>query len=452
MDLATGTSTYQSRSEQQADWSFGSRALFRLVAAFTLLALTLNYSPWSVIPVVGRYMSDAVAKPLQAIAGWLISHVFHVAGIAATQHSTDSRDTAFDWVSMLTVLVLSAVVAIVWSVLDRKKRSLSTQATWLRHITRLMLIFVMVRYGIFKIFPMQMSRPSLGVLNEPVGQSSPMSLLWTLIGLSPAYQILSGVFEALCAVLLCFEKTALPGTLLGIVVMSNVVLFNFCFDVPVKLGALLILFGFIVLLWQDVPTLYSFFSRRGIRLHTRWRPVFKTARLKRLAYGVELFYVMCVIYVLVPPAYTSERREAAHLRSPSSLAGQWHVESATKREGSETVDAPVLTAELLPLTDLYLEPDGRAMARSSDGRLWRSTADIDEAGSSLSLYSYYFDGERFQATYHYSYKDSQHLLLVPVGKDSASESTLILERVALPESYPLLHPHFHWVEEWALER
>jgi hypothetical protein len=439
--------------QQQPAGSFGSRLSFRAIATFTFLALTLNYSPWDVIPIIGSYIDDAVRKPLVSISGWLISHVFHIAGLAATQHPTDSRDTAFDWVSIITVLIVSLIAALIWSALDRRRRSLGAQVTWLRHITRLILIFVMVRYGIFKIFPMQMSRPSLGVLNEPVGQSSPMSLLWTLIGSSPPYQILSGVIETLCAILLLFEPTALLGTLLGIVVMSNVLLFNFCFDIPVKLGAFLILFGFLVLLGQDLPILYRFFCKRSLsHLHTSWRPSFGTSRMKGVMYGVELFYVVCVIYALVPPAYTLERQEMEHLRSPSSLTGEWRVDSATKRVGTQTEDAPVLTAELVPMTELYLEPDGRAMARSSDGRLWRSAAIIDGTRSTLSLYSYYFDGERFQAAYKYTLPDAQHLRLEPIGKGSASESTLTLTRVPLPANYPLLQSRFHWVEEWALER
>ena len=42
------------------------------------------------------------------------------------------------------------------------------------------------------------------------------------------------------------------------------------------------------------------------------------------------------------------------------------------------VDMPFLTAEGAPLTALYLEPDGRVMARSSDGRLWRSSVQVGQ--------------------------------------------------------------------------
>ena len=75
-----------------------------------------------------------------------------------------------------------------------------------------------------KIFPLQMSPPSLAVLNEPVGNTSPMTLLWTMIGLHPGYEMLAGWFEATAASLLIFRRTALLGALLTVVIMSNVLL------------------------------------------------------------------------------------------------------------------------------------------------------------------------------------------------------------------------------------
>ena len=104
------------------------------------------------------------------------------------------------------------------------------------------------------------------------------------------------------------------------------------------------------------------------------------------------------------------------------------------------------------MTALYLEPDGRAMARSSDGRLWRSSARINPVQQTLSLSSGYFEGTHFQAKYAYAQPDPDHLVLTPAGENKTDECTLRLTRVNLPRSYPLLDAHFHWVQEWAVER
>jgi hypothetical protein len=145
-------------------------------------------------------------------------------------------------------------------------------------------------------------------------------------------------------------------------------------------------------------------------------------------------------------------QESANRHSPSPLAGEWRVDSATMIESGQTVDAPVLTAEGVPMTALFLEPDGRVMARSADGRLWRAGATINTSRHSLDLYSGYFDGTRFNVNYTYSQFDNDHLKLTPLGDHKQAGSTLLLTRVPLPSTYPLLQAHFKWVQEWAVER
>lgn len=206
------------------EWSRSKLIGFRFVFVFSLLAIAETYEPWSVVPYVGRFLSTVLDDVLTKIATAAAIHLFHVSGIAATSHATDSRDTALSWVTMLLIAATSAVATAIWSVVDRRRRNHVTAAVWLRYLVRIALIFIMLRYGIFKVFPLQMSRPSLGVLNEPSGQSSPMTLLWTLIGLKPSRQIASGLMETACELLLVFRRTALIGTLVGIVVMANVAL------------------------------------------------------------------------------------------------------------------------------------------------------------------------------------------------------------------------------------
>jgi hypothetical protein len=46
-----------------------------------------------------------------------------------------------------------------------RRQNLENAAVWMCYVVRIALVFVMLRYAIFKIFPLQMSYPSLGVLN-----------------------------------------------------------------------------------------------------------------------------------------------------------------------------------------------------------------------------------------------------------------------------------------------
>ncbi len=434
-------------------WSFGGLFSFRFTAVFLLLSVLVVFEPFVVLPWLGPKLAGWMFQPSYAAPQWIAQHVLHLTGAAAQPHSTDSRDTAFDWIQMGLITVLSLCAAIVWSALDRNRKHYQTAAAWLRFLLRLFLFIIMLRYGLMKVFPLQMSRPSLAVLNEPLGSSSPMTLLWTLIGLHPAYQILCGAIETLCAVLLFFRRTALLGALLTAFVMSNVLLYNLFFDVPVKLGAGLILLVTLAIIAPDLPALYVIFWRREPSALTAiWIPPHSRRSFKTATRVVEWAALLLALYYFIPSSYQEAKTERENVLHPSPVAGEWRVDSVLRDVNGKAVSTPILTAEGVPMTALFLEPDGRAMARSQDGRLWRAGADIDIRKHTLDLYSGYFEGTRFQGSYVLRQPDPDHLILTPTSGEAKTYGTISLTRVPLPASYPLLERRFHWVNEWALER
>ena len=311
----------------------------------------------------------------------------------------------------------------------------------------------MLRYGIFKVFPLQMSPPSLAVLNEPVGASSPMTLFWTLFGLRPGYQILCGAIEVTAALLLFFRRTALLGALLSAFVMSNVLLFNLFFDVPVKLGAAVMLLMTVAVIAPDLPSLLQFFwLHREARAAGVWRPPLKRQRARVALRVVEVVFLALILVQMVPFSYRTARQQRDAALHPSPLTGEWRIDAATGMVNGRKVSLPPLTGEGVPLTALFLEPNGQAMARSSDGRLWRANAEIDTRAKTVALGSFYFEGERFAGEYAMAQPDAEHLVLTPTGDGARERGTLEMTRVPLPAQYPLLERRFHWVNEWALER
>ena len=61
-------------------------------------------------------------------------------------------------------------------------------------------------YGFAKIFPNQFPHPTLERLVEPIGEMSPMGLLWTVHGLLRRVQLLHGHGRSDWRVLLCFRR------------------------------------------------------------------------------------------------------------------------------------------------------------------------------------------------------------------------------------------------------
>jgi len=227
-----------------AAWTRLSRVLFRF--AFTYLLIYAfgcdNQSLFSLIAFgAGDWLSFHFALVWIKPAEWLAGPVFGVTGVGAHFHDSGSGDTAINWIAVGLMILTAVIVAVLWSILDRRRLEYRTVAAWLRFLLRLTLAFSLLGYGFDKFFPLQMPPPLLPVLKEPLGQSSPMTLLWTALGLNPTYESICGIAEITAALLLLFRRTALAGGLLAGFVMCNVLLYNLFFDLLVEIGCAKIL-------------------------------------------------------------------------------------------------------------------------------------------------------------------------------------------------------------------
>jgi hypothetical protein len=435
-----------------AAWTPLGRILFRF--AFTYLLIYAfgcdNGTLFSLIPFGGGdWLSAHFAllwtKPAERLAG----PFFGVTGVGAHAHITGSGDTAINWIAAGLMLLTALIVSVVWSILGRQRSQYRTLAAWLRFLLRLTLVFTLLGYGFDKFFPLQMPPPLLAVLNEPLGQSSPMTLLWTTLGLNPLYESICGVAEISAALLLLFRRTALAGGLLAGFVMCNVLLYNVFFDVPVKLySAHLLLFSIAVVV-PDLQALFNFFWKHkpaapsGVWVPPASRRPFRIATL-----AVECILLALFVCFHIPPLYGAMVAHRASVLHPSPYTGEWHIDSAIHSVNGVTVSQPLFTGDGQPATELFLEPNGSAEVRSSDGALWRTSVAINAAKHTVAISSYAYRG----GDYTFSQPDASHLILVPSGKDAPARGTIYLTRILLPASYPLLTRHRHWVNEWGLER
>ncbi|MES2393527.1 MAG: hypothetical protein V4555_17960 [Acidobacteriota bacterium] len=428
-----------------AHWHPATRLAFRFAFCYTLIyALGCgNATLWEAIPFhIGEKLEDWTSKPFFLAGQWLANHWFHLQGVGARLHDTGSGDTAINWIAVGIMLVLAIVVTAIWAVLDRKRTHYTRLFAWMRFILRLSLSWAMFNYGLAKVFPLQMHPPSLAVLNEPLGNSSPMTLLWTLIGLNPLYEMICGATEVAAGLLLLFRRTALLGSLFCAFVVSNVVLYNYFFDVPVRLYATHLLLLSVVLVAPDMHSLYNYFIR-----HRPSAPSADRYPFSRRLRITQLVCSLLVLLVVILSACTDLRkgyaRQLANERHPSVFTGQWHIDSATLNGQPK----PYTTGEGLPATDFFLDPSGAAMTRASDA-LWRGGYHADDKKHTLGIGSVGHGG----VTYAVTQPDPNHVTLTPTGDDAKTEPTLQLTRVPLPSHYPLEDRGFHWINEWGLER
>jgi hypothetical protein len=166
------------------------------------------------------------ARALLGIQGELVSAI-----------GNGSGDTTYSYVQAFLTLGLALAAALVWSLVDRRATDHPYLKDLLRSGLRYYLAIYMTSYGLAKLGSLsnQFSEPGLWRLAKTYGESSPMGLLWTFMGSSRAFTHFAGAMELLGALLLVWRRTALLGALVSVGVMLNVMLMNFCYDVPVKL-------------------------------------------------------------------------------------------------------------------------------------------------------------------------------------------------------------------------
>lgn len=425
-------------------WTFGTRLAFRFAFCyFILYALCCgNTTIWqALLPVIGVYLASWLHWPFIHAALWLGQHVFHLTGVAATLHGGGSNDRAIDWIALGVMFVMAIVATLAWTALDRHRKAYPTLFGWFRFIIRLALGVALFGYGMYKVFPIQMPPPSLAVLNEPLGNTSPMTLLWTLIGVNPGYEMVCGAAEVIAGLLILFRRTALLGALVTAFITTNIVLYNFFFDVPVKIFGTQLLLMSLAVIVPDVRSLFRYFwLHEPAAPSGSWVPPSTRAWFRRSIDFVEVWILVIVCVALPISIGVPYVRQIKSLKNPSPLIGQWHLTSATK---------PYRTGDGLPMTDIFLEPNGRASVRSSDGVLWVGGVQIDDKKHTLQLFSIGHDGAPVYAMVQ---PDPSHLVLTPAGKNAGNDGVLTLTRVPLPAHYLLEERGFHFINEWGLER
>lgn len=210
-----------------------------------------NTSPLSYIPYVG----GALLTAYEELRKKSIPVLGKALGLEVVVQRTGSGDTMLDWLTLLAIVCVSAALApaLVW--LTRKKPlPVALFLFWVR----LCLGNILIGYGACKLIPVQMGPPGMHRLLQPLGEMSPMGLVWTFMGFSPFYESFTGLVELSAGLLLFHPRTRLLGAMIGMVAAVQVFLINMCFDVPVKIYSFHIVVMAAVLMLPDAPRLLNF--------------------------------------------------------------------------------------------------------------------------------------------------------------------------------------------------
>lgn len=102
---------------------------------------------------------------------------------------------------------------------------------WLEATLRFGLAFLLVSFGIAKLYPGQFVSYNRD-LDLTLGSVSAFRLAWRFLGYSPFYVGYMAGLEILAGMLLCWSPTVLLGLLLALGVISNIVAIDYAFGIP----------------------------------------------------------------------------------------------------------------------------------------------------------------------------------------------------------------------------
>lgn len=410
-----------------APWTRTQKILFRFLFCYVLLYIFLD----------GMLGAIFHALPFSALWDsfiyWLGDAVLNI-GYTMPEKANGSGDTTYNYVQLLAIVNVAVVATIIWSVVDGKRTNYTRLAEGLRIVVAVYVGLIMLMYGFAKVFKTQFPYPDEARLAQTYGASSPMGLLWTFMGYSYPYNLFAGMGEVIGGILLMFRRTTLLGALVVIGVMSNVVMLNFSYDVPVKIySSHLLLFACLVAA-PNVPRLYKFFVTNEQVEAENIQPFNLDTNLQMGLTMLRGIALLAIFAVTVGGAITLTKKRKANAISRADVALEGLYE-AIDFKGPDTE---------LPLhwTQLKVMKHGRAVITTADGLDEEVSFNPDTTNNTIAVYA--FTDSLLSSTLMYETLNDSTLFISGLYKQDVIEVTL---RAKADKNDLLMERGFHWINE-----
>ncbi|MCB9232608.1 MAG: hypothetical protein H6581_13135 [Bacteroidia bacterium] len=217
-----------------------------------LVMLTLPY-PYEFLPEI----SELTRPFFEGLTHWTGPQLFHLPANYAFEISSDTTGM---YLHFLHLMIISVILSLVLGKMSFTKAGKFSLKSFLPTVSAYFLALHLLIYGFSKVFKVQFYLPEPNILFTPLGEVPRDLLYWTSMGVSYEYTVFAGMLELAAGGLLLFRRTRIPGALLALAVMGNVVAINFAYDINVKLhSSFLFLLG-LILIWPFLKPLARFFA------------------------------------------------------------------------------------------------------------------------------------------------------------------------------------------------
>lgn len=410
-------------------WTTPQKILFRFFCIYLLLYILIK--------------NNSFLHPLlHGLIPWVGKHILYLSN-EITVFTNGSGDTTYDYVLMLILFIAALVGCVVWSVLDSRRADYNIAYYWLLVAVRYYLALNMFEYGFAKVFYLQFPFPSLTRLLQPFGESSPMGLAWTFMGYSKAYNYFTGSAEVLGGLLLLFRRTTALGSILTLIVMTNVAMMNYCFDIPVKLLSTHMVVMCLFILAPNFQRFYAFFIlHRTAIIPLPQSPVFKKKYLNIAHMVFKYIFIAGFFASGIFIGIQAQKQDGADVHNPS-LYGIYNTEFFVRNEDT----LPPLLTDNIRWRRLIVEKYGNATIQTMADSFSHYKFATDTLKRRFEVKSYGDDAEKY--TFNYSIPGKDRLMVR--GNWQGDHITVVFRKYDI-EQFRLVNRGFHWINEYPYNR
>jgi len=408
--------------------NYFSKSAFWFALLFSSLYILFFPVPYYLFPDVGNWFTPL----LNPFVAWLGK----LAGINEPFTRELWSDSTGHYLFTCFLLIVTAIIALIFPGFLKKEINPKLKF-WFHTFLSYYLALTLFKYGADKIFKHQFYLPEPNTLFTPVGQLTPDMLFWSTMGSSYSYTVFSGMIELIPAIFLVFRKTRLAGIIIAFMVLLNVVMLNFGFDITVKLYSLFLVFITFVLLTPYLPALYHFFilgEKTSVAV-AGYKPASKNALLaytlaKTLVIGLILFESTGFYFAMGNLNDDQSERPALH--------GAYEVYLFT--DMGQII--PASMSHPGRFRRIYFHRRDYFIVQTMDDHFIDYKTKINEKDKTILLYNAGWSAHYNQSsTLTYKINDAGDLVIYGYFFDSYI--TLYSKKIDLQE-LPLLKEKFHW--------
>jgi hypothetical protein len=398
-------------------WSNGQKIAFRFAFLFLGLTSIINWDIYTFFFFdaihVKKFSLDIVFSWLVHPFAWLDAHLFHT-GYDPKVHDGWPQDNHFATVFYLSLALVSAIVAIVWTLADKRRRDCNKLFFWFNLYLRYILAITIIGYGVDKVIPVQMPWPTSAAMLSNFGEQSRFDVLWRFMGMSPGYMILTGGLEVIAGLFLFNRRTLLVGYLLLMAILVNVVALNWFYNIPVKMySAQLLVYNLYLLAPYGNRLIQFFFFDKVVpapQSHYSFGPRWK----RRTLAGALIFFPL--LFCLFGAIADYDR----YVKDSGNRKGE-KIYNVTNFVAGDTL--PPLTTDTLRWKRLLMYGGRVVVCNMSDGQD-RYTCDVDSVKGTYTFHANPDSTNRH--LFHYSYPGKDQLQLSGEWKGKAVRVTMKL--------------------------